>query len=81
MKNNNINKDKLLQNLEELLEYPTGGLNPSIYLSEIATWDSIAILGAIAIAEELGNNKLSPEDFKDAKNIDDLINIIAREEA
>ncbi|MDM8214590.1 hypothetical protein QUW15_00205 [Desulfovibrio piger] len=71
----------IIAQLEELLEYPAGTLTGQERLSDIPEWDSIIVLGVIALSESVGGKELSPEDFNNAQTINDVINLIEQEEA
>ena len=66
--------NKILMQLAELLdaENPLTGEDE---LASLSSWDSVAILGAISMAEERGVN-LAPEDFANAKTVADVVALI-----
>lgn len=71
----------IISQLEEMLEYPAGTLTGQERLSDIPEWDSIIVLGVIALSESVGGKELSPEDFTTVQTINDIVNLIERKEA
>lgn len=71
---------EIISQIEEMMEYPAGKLTGNERLADIPEWDSIMVLGVIALAESVGGRELSPEDFNDAQTINDIVNIITQKD-
>ena len=71
----------IIPQLEEMLDRPTGSLTGQELLSDIPEWDSVMVLGVISLSDALGGRELSPEDFKNAKTINDIISLLRKNEA
>jgi len=65
-----MKKEEFIVLLEEAIDIEE--LNENMLLNEIDGYDSIAILSLMSIYDEI-NVKVSPNDFKDLKTINDLI--------
>jgi acyl carrier protein len=64
--------DKFLQHLEEMLELAPGTLNPDTPLSQIPTWDSMAAVGFLALADGTYNTAVSPANIQKCKTVNEL---------
>lgn len=71
-----MKKEEFIALLEETID--TDELNGSMLLEEIDEYDSIAVLSLMSMYDEL-NIKVSPNDFKDLKTINDLIQLAENE--
>lgn len=65
-----------LRELAEILEYDGNPENSDEPLSKLPNWDSVAILGVISLAENLGNSSLTPESFHDAETVGDVTKLV-----
>lgn len=71
-----MQKDFLKQ-LEELLECPIGSLTGNEILAELPEWDSVAVLGVIALSETMGGRELSPVDFQNVRTVNEVLALVA----
>lgn len=70
-------KKNFLKQLEEILERPVGTLTGEEFLTEIPEWDSVAVLGVIALAETMGGRELSPVDFQNVRTVNEVLALVA----
>ena len=68
-----MNKAAFLIAMDELLELDLGTLSGSEQLSSIGSWDSLAVLGFIALVDQKFGIVLSPASIGDANTINDLM--------
>lgn len=69
-------KDFLLL-LDELFELSPGTLRGGEMLGEDAKWDSITVLGFLALADEQFSAEVSPKAIAEAKTVNDLVGFVA----
>lgn len=62
--------------MDELMELPPGSLTGSEKLDEMEEWNSISMVGFIALADEHFGFIVSPRNFGSCNTIDDLLNLI-----
>ena len=67
-----MKKVEFIELLEETID--TEELNENMSLEEIEEYDSIAVLSLMSMYDEL-DIKVSPNDFKDLKTVNDLISL------
>lgn len=65
---------KLQEDLEE-----NEVLTPAIDLKSLESYDSLALLTIIAFVDENFDRKIEAKNFKDIKTINDLMDVIGRE--
>ena len=71
-----MDKLKFLSSLEDLIEADPGSLSEATILADIPGWDSMAIMGFIAFAdEELGSNP-NPAAIKTCRTVQDLMKLV-----
>jgi len=68
MENQNI-----LELLEEALEMDAGALSPDMKLEDLAEYDSMAKLSVIVLMDEEFGLKLTGEQIREFKNVQDII--------
>lgn len=61
--------------MDDLLELPAGTLTGSEQLDDLENWDSMSMLGYIALVDSDSGVKLSPRQIKDSTTITDLMQI------
>ena len=71
----NEDKKNFLDNLSEVLEVSKNSINTDSKLNEI-NWDSLSIIGCISIVDDLFEIRLTGEELSDAKDINDIIDLI-----
>ena len=67
---------KKLALLEEVMELDEGTLAPEMKLGEIEEYDSMTKLSLIVMVEEEFGRKLSGDDIKGFKTIQDILNVM-----
>lgn len=67
-----------LEKLQEELEEETT-LTTDTVLKSLDSYDSLALLTIIAFVDENFSKKIEAKNFKDIKTIDDLMNVIGKE--
>ena len=70
-------QNDFLKQLEDLLECPIGSLTGSEILAELPEWDSVAVLGVIALSETMGGRALSPVDFQNVRTVNEVLALVA----
>ena len=68
-----MNKTQVLLLLDDLLEVSPGTLKGN---ESIQDWDSIAIIGLIALADERFNKSVSTNQLQTAKTVNDVVNFL-----
>jgi acyl carrier protein len=71
-----MKKSDFLLLLDELVETDPGTLKGSELLSDIDGWDSLAVMGLIALVDEKFEITLSPKRMADCRTVDDLISLM-----
>ena len=71
-----IDKQVFLTQLDELLELTPGSLKGQEKLDNLAAWDSLAVIGFIALVDENYGINVSPAGIRAAKTIDDLFALL-----
>jgi len=67
---------QFLNDFSELLELDPGTINGDELLVSISSWDSLAVLGFIALVDQKFGVVLSPEKINDAKTVKDLLGLL-----
>lgn len=70
-----VEKKDFLLSLDELLEAEPGTLTGAELLQDMDSWDSLAVVGFIALVDEHGVT-LSPNHIAKCKTVDDLIALL-----
>lgn len=70
-----MNKKKMLLILDELLELPQGTLFGNELLSNLK-WDSLSVIGFIAICDENFELAVSPRELCKCETVNDLIALL-----
>jgi acyl carrier protein len=71
-------EDKLILELEEILELPNGTLKLNTFLNTLESWDSMAKLSLIVLLSDTYGRKTSNDDLKLFNTIQDIINFIKK---
>jgi len=58
-----MSRDELILRLDELLEFPPGTLTGAEKLEDLEKWDSLAMVGYMALVDEHFGIQLSPRQF------------------
>jgi hypothetical protein len=70
-----MTKDEFLRSLDELMELPAGTLQGPERLDELENWNSMAMIGFIALADSNSGVKLSPRQIAASETVSDLLSI------
>jgi acyl carrier protein len=71
-----MSKQEFLDQLAELIEEPAGSLTGSEKLETLENWNSIALVGFMAMADEHFNIRISPRQFASCNDVDDLAKLV-----
>ena len=71
-----MDRQTFLTQLDELLELPAGTLKGPEKLEDLENWNSMAIVGFIALVDENFNQTLSPRQFGNCDTVDDLLALV-----
>ena len=67
-----MNKEEFISEMETILEITPGTLALETTLNDLDEWNSLAILGVIALADESAELALSPKNIRACASIGDL---------
>jgi acyl carrier protein len=67
-----MDKQSFLTNLEEMLELSAGTLRGGESLSQLAEWDSLAVVSFIAMVDSKYGKSVEANKLAQARTIDDL---------
>lgn len=68
--------NKKMELLEEVLDVEEGVLNTDTILEDLDEWDSVAVLSLIIMFEENFNKKITGEQAKSFKTVNDILNLM-----
>lgn len=71
-----MTKKEFLNLFEEIIEADPGSLKGSETLVDIRKWDSLAVVGLIAMVDENFGLTLSAKAIRDSKTVADLIGLL-----
>lgn len=71
-----MSKGEFLDHLSGILEVPPGSLTGGEALSDLAAWDSVAMMSFIAFVNEHFQTTLSPRQIGNAETVNDLGKLI-----
>lgn len=71
-----FDENLLLEKIAVLLEMDQDELSQKIELTSLATWDSLAVLGYIAIVKELYGVTVNLNGIDKAKTVQDLVLLV-----
>lgn len=69
-----MSREEFLTSLDELVELPAGTLKGSEKLDDLDGWNSMAMIGFIALADENGM-KLTPRQVAASTTVEDLLQL------
>ncbi|MEI6534075.1 MAG: phosphopantetheine-binding protein [Verrucomicrobiaceae bacterium] len=72
-----MNTQEFLTNLETAIDAEAGSIAEDATLSSILEWDSLAVVGYIAMADAKYGKKVLPGRIKECKTVNDLMQLIA----
>lgn len=77
-----MNRDTILEHLKTVLardfEVPAESVTPEARLYEDLDLDSIDAVDLIVQVQELINRKVQPDEFKSARTVDDILDIVSK---
>jgi acyl carrier protein len=76
-----MNKPEFLRAIDELLELSPGTLKGPEKLAAYDTWDSLAVISLIALADEKFGVVVGSDKIAEAKSVDDLANLFMTQTA
>jgi acyl carrier protein len=68
-----MTKQEFLKNFEALLELDSGTLRDDQELASLSAWDSLAVIGFIAMMDEHFGLSFSSQKINEAKSVRDLM--------
>lgn len=71
-----MNRSEMIGYLEELLEKPKGTLSGDESLATIPSWDSVAVVGFIALIDEKLGFRVAGKQITDCKTVNDLVALL-----
>lgn len=71
-----MTKEEKIALLEDMLELESGALTPETELSSIDEYDSMAKLSLIVLMDDEFSKKLTGEQIRDFKNVQDILNFM-----
>ena len=71
-----MDRQTFLQHLDELLDLPPGTLKGPEEMESLENWNSMAVVGYIALVDEHFNYSISPRQFANCSTVNDLLGLI-----
>ena len=71
-----MDRQTFLQHLDELLDLPLGTLKGPERIESLENWNSMAVVGYIAMVDEHFNYSISPRQFANCSTVNDLLGLI-----
>ncbi len=71
-----MNRTAFLEKVDELLELPAGTLKGPEKLEDLENWNSMAIVGFVALVDETFNYTVSPRQFGNCETINDVLALV-----
>jgi len=76
-----MTRDKFLLQMDEILGLPAGTLHGPEKLEELKTWDSIALINLMVLAETQNNASITPDQVVTCSTVSDLLRLAGVEDA
>jgi acyl carrier protein len=70
-----MTREKFLLEMDEILGLPAGTLHGEERLDELETWDSIALINLIVLAESQNNTSITPDQVVTCSTVADLLRL------
>jgi len=70
-----MSREEFLIHLDEVLDLPAGSLSGPEKLAELGQWDSTAMIGFIALADDHNGSRPSPRRIADCVTVEDLLRL------
>ena len=71
-----MTRDEVLRSMEDLMELQTGTLEGPERLDGMEQWNSMAMIGFIALVDEHFGETLSPRKFVSCSTVDDVLKLV-----
>ena len=71
-----MDRQTFLQHLDELLDLAPGTLKGPEEIESLENWNSMAVVGYIALVDEHFNYSISPRQFANCSTVNDLLGLI-----
>ena len=71
-----MNRTEFLKKVDELLELPEGTLKGPERLEDLENWNSMAIVGFVALVDETYNFNVSPRQFANCETMNDVLALV-----
>jgi acyl carrier protein len=71
-----MGRSEFLELIDDLLEYDLGTLTGEEILVDLDSWDSLAVMGFIALVDEKFEITLSPKRIAASNKVNDLIELL-----
>jgi len=75
-----MTRDKFLLEMDEILGLPAGTLHGPEKLEELETWDSVALINLIVLAETQNNASITPDQVVTCSTVSDLLRLAGVED-
>ena len=75
-----MTREKFLLQMDEILGLPVGALHGDEKLDELETWDSIALINLILLAETQNNASITPDQVAACSAVADLLRLAGLED-
>ena len=70
-----MTREKFLLQMDEILGLPAGTLRGPEKLEQLETWDSIALINLIVLAESQNNASITPDQVVTCSTVSDLLRL------
>jgi len=70
-----MTRDEFLLQMDEILGLPAGTLRGPEKLEQLETWDSIALINLIVLAESQNNASITPDQVVTCSTVSDLLRL------
>ena len=70
-----MTKSDFLLKLDELMQLPAGTVHGDEVLAELSTWDSIAMMGYIALVDSTCKKRITGKQIADCATVNDLVTL------
>ncbi len=75
-----MDKQLLIAGIEKLLERPPGSLKESERLTDLESWDSMAVIGFMAMVNDKFGVSVAPSALHKCETVNDLIELASKNE-
>ena len=70
-----MTREEFLAELEEILELPAGTVKGPEKLEDLEQWNSVAMIGFIALADTNNGTRISPRQIVNCATVEDLLKL------